>query len=284
MTDEQRPEDTTTNLPTPPSTESVVPPAYQQPAFQQPAYPAAAPPAYPTGGYQQPGYPQQPAYPQQPGYPVGTQPPPQYQQPAYPQAPPQYQQQPGYPPAPGYPPQAQPPGAWGQAPAPNYWVTAEATQYGKGNSVLAIIAGVPLLLYGLLVTLAGAAILVVRSLLDDAITSAIGDGSLTATDARTLRDVIVGVAVVILIIGILHLLAAIGIWAHKGWGRWLGIIFGVIGTLIGLAALVGVRATPGVTGSRGSDLGSSLLILVPYAFVLIAMIVGGAHFARRRIG
>jgi protein-S-isoprenylcysteine O-methyltransferase Ste14 len=148
--------------------------------------------------------------------------------------------------------------------------------------VLAIIAGIPLLLWGLVWTIGGAVVLVFRSLLDQLVDTSIADGTITAANGNTLRDIVVVVAVVVLIIGILQLLAAIGIWAHKGWGRWLGIIFGVLGTLFGLAALVGVRATPGVSGSRSSDLGSALFILVPYAFVLIAMVIGGAHFRTRR--
>jgi hypothetical protein len=251
MTDPQRPDDTATNnVPTPPIYQQ--PPVYQQPG----AYP---PPTYqqpPQGYAPQPGYaPQQGAYPpQQPGYPP---------------------QQPGYPPQPGYaPPPAQ---SWGQTPAPTYWGPADAGQYGKGSSVLAVLAGIPLLLFGLLITLGGAAVLFVRTLVDEAITSGISNGSISAVDGKTVRDAIAVVAVVILIFGVLQILAAIGIWAHKGWGRWLGLIFGVLGTLLGLLAVATSRS--GLSGS--SNIGGALFVLVPYAFVLIAMIIGGAHFRRR---
>jgi hypothetical protein len=151
---------------------------------------------------------------------------------------------------------------------------------GKGTSILAIIAGIPLLIYGLLVTMGGAALIVIKSFVDDVIRQASVDPSV----AQSVRDAFVVVAAIVLIIGILHVLAAIGIWAHKGWGRALGIMWGVLGTLIGLASL-GARSTTTINGTTTSGaFGGALFILVPYGFVLIAMIIGGSQFHRKRVG
>lgn len=268
MTDQGKPEDAaTTNLPTPPVPPPGAPIYQQPPQYQQPA---AAPPAWaqtqqpPQGGPAW-GQPQQPP----PGAPGWGQPQPP-QGPAWGQ------------------PQQPPPGApgWGQPQPPpaQYWGQPGGVgEYRHGSSVLAIIAGIPLLLYGLLITLGGAGLLVVRSLVDNLVDQAGAEADV----AKAIRDAIVVVAVIILICGILQILAAIGIWAHKGWGRALGILWGILGTLFGLAAFGGARTTVTLNGNTTSGEGGiavALFILVPYAFVLVAMIIGGGHFRRKRIG
>jgi len=299
MTDQGSAETPTTNVPTPPvapPAEAPPPPPDQMPTYQQPAayqQPAFAPPAAaypPQAGSPPPTYqqPTQPGWAQPPaqGGPAWGQP----QAPAgpawgQPQQPPPGQPNWGQPQPPAGPawgqPQQPPPGqpGWAQ-PQPQYWVQPAATaDYGHGTSIWAVIAGIPLMIYGLIIVLIGAGLLIVRSFVDDVIRQ----GSLDASLAQSVRDAIAVVAVIILIIGILQVLAAIGIWAHKGWGRWLGIVWGVLGTLIGLAALGGSRTTTTINGdTTSSNLGGALFILVPYGFVLIAMIIGGGHFHRRR--
>jgi hypothetical protein len=265
MTEEPRPDDMT-NVPSGPPAYSQ-PGAYEQPAYQQPSY--APPPTYQQPTYQQPNY-QQPGYGQQPGY---------QQQPGYGQQP-GYQQQPGWnqQPAyqqPGYPQQQQQ--AWGQQ--PTYWNAGAAPEYGYKTSILAVIAGIVLLLYGLLATLAGIGLIAVSNFAGS-FTDSLGS---SLADAVTKSIVIVGA--VVLIIGILHLLSALGVWLHKSWGRILGILFAILGTLFGLAAVAGAaQKNTGVsTTTTGNSMVVALVFLISYAFVLVVLIIAGGHFRKDRV-
>jgi len=272
MSEEPRPEEFPNSQPPGPPAYSQ-PGAYEQPAYQQPSY--APPPTYqqpgsqqpqpgyqqPQPGYQQPTY-QQPGY-QQPGY--GQQP--TYQQPGY--------QQPGYQ-QPGYP---QQPG-WGQQ-QQTYWNTGASVEYGYNTSILAIIAGVFLLLWGLLWTLGGVALIALSN-----VTGLITD-NLGQNLADSIHNVVVVVGAVILIVGLLQLLSALGVWLHKGWARILGILFGILGTLFGLAAVAGAAQNRNISGisssASGNSMVGSLIVLVSYAFILVILIIAGGHFRRDRV-
>ena len=90
------------------------------------------------------------------------------------------------------------------------------------------------------------------------------------TDSGGVREVMTGLGVVILVIGVLHVLAALLIWAHRERGRSLGILIGAIGTLLGAATFVG--GAPNLT---------LLLVAVPHLVVLIGLLIGRSHFVRR---
>ena len=225
MTEEPRPDDLT-NVPSGPPAYSQ-PGGYEQPAYQQPSY--APPPTYQQPTYQQPAY-QPPTYQQ----PTGYQQPGVGQQPGYGQQPqqPGWNQQPGYQ-QPGYP-QQQP--AWGQQ--PTYWNAGAATEYGYNTSILAIIAGVVLLLWGLLWTFGGIALIAVSNA-----TGLITD-NLGQNLADSIHNIIVVVGAVVLIVGLLQLLSALGVWLHKSWARILGILFGILGTLLRPRRRGGCRPEP----------------------------------------
>jgi hypothetical protein len=260
MTEEPRPDEIPSNLPPGPPAYSP-PVGYEQPGYQQPSY--APPPTYQQPGYQQPGYGQQPTY-QQPGYQQPTYQQPGYQQPGY--------QQPGYQ-QPGYP---QQPG-WNQG-QQTYWNTGAAVEYGYNTSILAIIAGVVLLLWGLLWTLGGVGLIAVSN-----VTGLITD-NLGQNLADSIHNIVVVVGAVVLVVGLLQLLSALGVWLHKGWARILGILFGILGTLFGLAAVAGAAGNrSGVSSSTtGNSLVGALVVLVSYAFVLVILIIAGGHFRRDR--
>jgi hypothetical protein len=255
MTEEPRPDELPSNVPPGPPAYSQ-PGSYEQPGYQQPSY--APPPTYQQPTYQQPGY-------QQPGYQQPTYQQPGYQQPGY--------QQPGYQ-QPGYP-QQQP--SWGQQ--PTYWAAGAATEYGYKTSVLAIIAGIVLLLWGLLWTLGGIAAIALSN-----VTGLITD-QFGQSVADSIHNVIVVVGVVILIIGLLQLLSALGVWLHKSWARILGILFGILGTLFGLAAVAGAaQDRTGVSSANtGNGMAGALVILISYAFILVVLIIAGGHFRRDRV-
>ena len=84
------------------------------------------------------------------------------------------------------------------------------------------------------------------------------------------------------------LLGAIGIFGHRGWGRLLGFLFGLLGTLAGIGAVVGANkgaftTNGGTTVNLSQNMGPSVGFLVIFGFILLAMIVGGKHFRERLV-
>lgn len=90
------------------------------------------------------------------------------------------------------------------------------------------------------------------------------------TDSGGVREAMAGLGVAILVIGVLHVVAALLIWAHRDRGRSLGIALGGIGTLIGAAAFAG-----------GPGNLALLLMPVPHLVVLLGLVIGRSHFTRR---
>jgi hypothetical protein len=255
--------------------------AYGQQPYQQPQYydPAAyGQQQYPQPQYQQPQY-QQPqyydpaAYGQQPGY---------YDPAAYGQQ--QYPQQ-GYPPQPGQPyAYAQPgqeqwPGqelAWGQGGA------------GYGRSFMAVLAAWVMLTWGIVWVVLGALVPWVKS-----VTSLIGDAALSA-DAMDLAqqadEQIVAVGGIALILGLVHVIGAIGIFGHRNWGRAFGIILGLLGVLAGLGIItfaagfeaLDVGIDEAIKGEEAS-LGASVVVVASYLLIFLAMFVGKRHFRKQGV-
>lgn len=257
----------------PVSSETTYQPAYTQPAYTQPTQPTYEPPQPP----QPPQSPQPPAYP-----------------PAYAQ--PQPPQQPGYPPAyqappqPGYPPAYQPPyqqapyqsaPGWGQPQAAGWAPGPESYQYG--SSIMAILAGIVLVIFGLIVTAVGA----IAVIGGQTIVNLFGTGA----QGDALRSAVTIIAVIILVIGILHLLSGIFTFAHRSWARWVGVILGALGVLFGIASVLGgtgprtstVINGQTVTTDPQSALVTGAVILIAYAIVVLGLIMGGKHFRKERI-
>ena len=144
---------------------------------------------------------------------------------------------------------------------------------------LAITAGVLLLLWGLLWTVGGIALIAVSN-----VTGLITD-NLGQNLADSIHNVVVVVGVVVLIIGLLQLLSALGVWLHKSWARIIGILFAILGTLFGLAAVAGsAQNRTGINSSTttGSGMVGALVVLISYAFILVVLIIAGGHFRRER--
>lgn len=98
----------------------------------------------------------------------------------------------------------------------------------------------------------------------------IGEGLGHGPDSGGVREVLIIVGGVILVIGLLHVLAAILIWARRDTGRSLGMVIGAIGTLLG--AVVAVNGATNLT---------LLLMPVPHLVVLIGLLIGRSHFTPR---
>jgi hypothetical protein len=90
----------------------------------------------------------------------------------------------------------------------------------------------------------------------------------------------------IVAIGVVHVVAALGIWAGRPSGRRLGAVCGLIGTLFGANRLPGAfdgtfTSLNGQDSTLSPPTMSSILsglIVVPYLLVLIGLIVSGSHF------
>ena len=203
----------------------------------------------------------------------------------------QYQQPQGYQqPYQQYPPAGQPyayaqPGQQPWAAPEPYW-DQEASGYGR--SFLAVLAGFVLFTWGVVTAVVGGIVLWLGDL-DQFVDS-------TTVSAEVLELVeqadqqITATGGILAILGIILMIAAVGIWAHRRWGRAFGIVLGLLGTILGIGILVvavgfealDVGLDQATTGESAS-IGAGLLILGTFVLVLVAMIVGRRHFRLRGV-
>jgi hypothetical protein len=167
-------------------------------------------------------------------------------------------------------------------PAPSGWVApaAAAPVVGwtmpvaepttrRGATGLAKVAGAMLILLGLIVVVAGVLLAVgavaVRDLGTTAGGSQVGDA---------FGGVVAVFAIIILFIGLVEMLAGMGAIRGSGWGRIIGLIYGVLGSLFGLLALSGARSGATATNDTavtGTAAGTGVVILVLYLFITIIL-------------
>lgn len=88
-------------------------------------------------------------------------------------------------------------------------------------------------------------------------------------------SVVTGFFVVLLLLGVLHVAAAIGVLAHRTWGRVLGVLLATLGAAS--SALLLLRAIEPHAG-RVSSVVAVLAVLVPYLITLLALLFAGDHF------
>jgi len=163
--------------------------------------------------------------------------------------------------------------------ASTHWTPPpDAGTSGYGNSTAAVIAGAVLLLFGGMVTL-GAAIALLGSRMLDPLLPPGPDGDFFGS-------VITAASAVFLVVGIVQIVSAIGIWRHRSWARFLGLILAALWLALGLLILIGslgARETMplnGTTGDISDSIASSLGLIVIYGFALLALLLGGKHFER----
>jgi hypothetical protein len=95
---------------------------------------------------------------------------------------------------------------------------------------------------------------------------------------ETLRSILSPMPGVLMVVGLLQVISGIGVFAHKGWGRALGILFAVLGVLVGVFAVsTALALAPGLS----VPMLIAVVLLVGYAFILLALFAGGSHFKRR---
>jgi hypothetical protein len=235
---------------------------------QQPYDPQANPQQQPydpqVNPQQQPYDPQQQGYYQQPPQGYQQQ---QYQQPAQPYAYAQPNQQ-------GWPADQ------------NYW---EQESTGYGRSFMAVLAGFVLVTWGTISVAMGALAMWIGSFNDF-----IPEGSVFTAETQEFIDFLnreaTGSGGVFVMIGILCIVGALGIWAHRGWGRAIGVVIGILGTAAGIAMLVSAILFEAIEAGldqalKGelASLGISIVVLVSFLLVLLAMFVGRRHFRKKGV-
>ncbi|HZW01113.1 MAG TPA: DUF308 domain-containing protein [Candidatus Deferrimicrobium sp.] len=251
----------------------------QQPAYDQAAY-AQQQAAY---AQQQQAYGQQP-YGQQPGQPYydpnayGQQPS-YYDQQAYPQQ--QWQ---------GYPPPTQPyaygqPGqpAWpAQAP---YW---DQSAGGYGRSFAVVLAGFVLLTWGVIYAVGGGLTMWLGNL--DEVVKDLTLSAETMDLVAEFNKQANAFGALMLILGIMQTIGAVGILAHRAWGRAFGVVLGLLGTILGIGLLIssvdlnlGDQAIRGTFSDETGAFGLAILVFVSYAFIFLAMFAGRRHFRKKGV-
>jgi hypothetical protein len=146
-------------------------------------------------------------------------------------------------------------------------VTAERWQ---STSVLVVVAGVFVLVAGLLAIVTGALFGIVGGLVAGLESvDGTGTGVLSAAGGAA---VLYGIAAVAW--GVLQVFAAAAMLVHRGWGRVLGLVIGVIGL-----AFFGLSLASALTsGEPLASMGVNLVLVAGYGVAVLALVTGGKHF------
>ena len=262
--------------PSPPA----VPPVEGAGWVQPPPAPVAPPPVEGAGWVQPP--PQAPA----PGPAWGQPPAPAVAPgPAWGQPPQAPASAPG--PAWGQPPaQAAPPAGWAQPQAPvaapgGGWAQPQPTAgwvqpvAAKGPvTILARIAGLFLVLLGLLWGAIGA-VLIVGGTAFHTFTDqfgALNDANSVTQAGNVVGGVIAGFGIVILILAIVEVLGGIGALFGKGWGRVIGILYSLVFGAFLLLAVSGATRANDISTDNGAG-GGVIFLLVMFLLYLYSLVV-----------
>jgi len=194
---------------------------------------------------------------------------------------PQYPSQPGWAPQPGYPPQGYaqpgyPPQGYPQPGHPPQGYAPTGPMYS--TSALVAVAGLLLAVFGLIGIVAGVWLLGQADELRQFIQRTSINFFGSRLEQETLRAILSPMPGVLLIWGALEVILAAGIFAHKGWARALAILLSLLGILVGIA---GVSFALALAPGASPALIAAMVVLLGYAFIVLALIAGGSHFRRR---
>jgi hypothetical protein len=136
------------------------------------------------------------------------------------------------------------------------------------RTVLALIAGIIMVIGGILFGLAGLAVAV----LGRAVIESMGDlgqfPGLEGVDAGELAGgIMTFVGILILLFALAYLIGGIGVIRNRNWGRVLGLIVGILGGLLWLGSVT----TPDAAGVNES-IGGSLVMFAIHAYIVVALL------------
>jgi hypothetical protein len=180
------------------------------------------------------------------------------------------------PPASSQPPAAWPPPEAGWAPPASATASWPQAAARPRTSILVVLAGIFLLVVGLLTSGMGGILLLGSALFS----AAEGTSELETIVGGDLAGAFVGmfavVGLVTLLWGLFEMVGALGMFAHRGWGRAIGIVAGVLGLLLwGLSLLSALGS-----GAEAGSLAFTGILLAGYGLTVVALITGGEHFRR----
>jgi hypothetical protein len=208
-------------------------------------------------------------------------------------------QQPTAPPPSGTP-QPPPPGPWqqpgqqpyGQAQYPSQAQYPAQMPYGpqgayaagppaasrRGTSVAAVLGGLLLLVLAVGMAVAGGWLYTQGNEMG----RFIRDNSISLFNnpipRETLRSLASILPATLIVFGVLELLFAIGVLAHRSWGRWLGMLMALLGVV---ASVLAVAVALALESSLTLPALEGLTLLVAYALTLLLLLAGGGHFKAR---
>lgn len=169
-------------------------------------------------------------------------------------------------------PQQPPPPSWGQPQPPSPWgqpggAWVQPAPAAGGRTAASAVAGVILAVLGALSTIVGLLLLMVGTMADqfasDLAASAIPPGAISG--------MLYIVGGVIVALGLVQLIAGVGILLSREWGRFSGIVVSILWLLLGLLIVVGGVASPDPDG--GSALVTGIVISALYGYCLVVLAV-----------
>lgn len=146
--------------------------------------------------------------------------------------------------------------------APVGWAPPPVEPVGRRSTTgFAKAAGILLMVFGTLLGLFGLVFIAASTASRD-----LSEQFFGTVDARSIGDFVAGVGIVILVFAVIQIMGGIGSWRGSGWGRVIGLVYGVIGTLLGIGTLAGSGSSV-----RQGSVGSGLFILAVYGFITLAL-------------
>jgi hypothetical protein len=159
----------------------------------------------------------------------------------------------------------QPAVTWAAAPAPAVAMTGQRT-------VLAGIAGVLLLLGGILGGLLGLLVAVVGGSFASTLGDLVEIPDLNGADAGAVfGGVVAFFGILIVVYSLVYLFAGIGVLRNRGWGRVMGLIVGIISGLIWLSGLSSAGEIASASGGQ-SSMGGTLVGFALHAYIVVALL------------
>jgi hypothetical protein len=141
-----------------------------------------------------------------------------------------------------------------------------------------VFAGVVLLVFGVAGTVAGTTGAIFANALRRLFDQVLRDQGIRI-EQGALINIVTGFFVVLLLLGVLHIVAASGVLSHRNWGRVLGILLCLLG--VALSALLLLRVGQGPAAAPRAAV-AALALLLPYGVSLPSLLFAGAHFGQRR--
>lgn len=133
-----------------------------------------------------------------------------------------------------------------------------------GRTTLSAIAGVAMLVLGIIGGLIGIAVIVLGGVVGNLDLSQFADTStLGPNAAQFVGGVVLFFGIVILVYSIFYIVGGIGVLRSREWGRVIGIVVGIISGLVWLA---------GLSGDRGG-LVFALIMLLVHVYIVVVLAV-----------